>query len=486
MIQRFWGRIREFFTTSFATPLYGRVRSATQRWRSSYRTPTTNWTRSDYDYYNRLYRGQVKGLEVSALLLKPIISKLTSWTLGVVPNWKTENETSQEALMDWWNDHHPDILRAWRDALKVGDSVLVINSDLSVTRLPPECVDPIVADDDYANVIGWRVTQVLEHPETTQRMTVIDEYYVDRRIHRVEVDGTMRSEETYPNLLGRIPLVMIANQPDPGEFFGHAEAEALLPLLHKYGEVLEAAIEGNVLNGRPTPVLLFETVDDLEKFDEENATIEVQELPDGTSQRVKTYGIDLSQLMVASGADFKYESPGQFTDDVAKLLEILFYLLLQHAEIPEFMFGNAIPSSKASADAQLAPFIEYIKARRGEMAGWLTEIAEIALGYLALVTPGVTAETPMLQWEALDQDDGDLTLQTLQWAYMEGLIDRKTALQLAPVEIDNIDQVLNDAERERQEREAAQLDADEQAATVVQNVINRMRQTNNGVEQETA
>lgn len=453
-LQRFAGRITEFFVSNFATPIYNRVRSVTRRWRSSFKQPNNTWGRSDYAYFERLYRGQVTGLELSGLLTKPVVSKLASWTLGRAPRWKLDSETSQEALSQWWNDNHPDILRAWRGALKEGDAFLVVNPDLTITLLPPDSVDPIVDDNDFGNIIGWRVTQVLAHPDTTRRMTVEDEYYADRRIQRVTIDGVQRREDTFPNLLGRITLIHIPNQPEPGEVFGHAEAEALLPLLHKYGEVMESAIEGNVLQGRPTPVLLFETTQDLEKFDEENATIETHQLPNGTSQRVKTYEVDLSQLLVASGATFSYESPGAFTEDVAKLLEIMFYLLLEHSELPEFVFGNAVSSSKASAETQLPIFIEVIKARRGEMARWLTEIAEIALGLLALTTPGVTTATPTLQWEALDQEDGNLTLESIKFGYAEGLLDRRTALTMMPIEVEDPDAVLDAAMQEQKERAA--------------------------------
>lgn len=475
-VQRVWGQIQEFFTTA-TNNIYARVQMHVRRWRSTFRQPINNWARADYDYYRRLYYAQVTGLEVSALLVKPVVSKLASWTLGRAPKWKLDSEASQEALGDWWADHHPDILRAWRGALKQADAFVVVNSDLSVTLLPPDCVDPIVADDDYGNIIGWRVTQVLQHPETTQRMTITDEYYADRRVQRMEVDGALINEITYPNLLGRLQIVHIPNQTETGEIFGHAEAEALLPLLHKYGEVMESAIEGNVLNGRPTPVLTFETPEDLDKFDEENATFETQQLPNGTSIRVKTYNVDLTQLLIASGAEFKYESPGSFTGDTAQLLEIMFYLMLEHTELPEFVMGNAIASSKASAETQMPVFIEFIKARRGEMARWLTEIAEIALGYLSLTTPGVSVVTPMLQWEALDQEDGNLTLEAIKWAYMEGLLTELTALQLMPVEVDDPEAEIAKAKKEREERMAAEIEQqreEKQFDADLENQINQL------------
>lgn len=456
------GRIREFFSLQ-SNDFISRVRSVTRRWRSSYRQPTHNWNRSDYDYFQRLYRCQVVGMELSGLLVKPLASKIAAWTLGRAPKWKLDSESSQEALAEFWTDNHPDILRAWRAAIKQGDAFVVVNSDLTITLLPPDCVDPIVDEADFASILGWRVTQTLAHPEDTRRMTVVDEYYADRRVHRIEVNTIPTQTVTYPNLLGRLTLVHIANQPDSGETFGHAEAEALLPLLHRYGEVFDAAIEGNVLQGRPTPVLTFETVQDLQTFDAENATIETQSLPSGRTERVKTYDVDLSQLLVASGATFSYESPGSFVGDTAQLLEVMFYLLLEHSELPEFVFGNAISSSKASAEAQMPIFERFIEGRRGEMTSWLTQIAEIALGYLALMTPGVTLETPVIQWQKLTQD-GRLTLDALQWAYLEGLIDRRTALILAPIEVEDIDQVLDAADEEAKERAAMmpEMQPDEQ------------------------
>jgi hypothetical protein len=476
LVQRIIGRVLEFYSTS-SNEIITRVRSITRRWRSSYRQPTHDWGRSDYAFWQRAYYGRATGLELSGLLIRPIVSKLSAWTLGRAPTWKLDSESSQQALADWWATAHPDVLAAWRGALKQGDSFAVVNSDLSITLLPPDSVDPIVDEADYANVVGWRVTQVLAHPETTQRMVIIDEYYADRRVHRVEVNTIPTQTITYPNLIGRIPLVVISNQPDPGETFGHAEAEALLPLLHRYGEVFDAAIEGNVLQGRPTPVLTFETVQDLEKFDEENATTETQTLPNGQSQRIKVYDIDLSQLLVASGATFSYESPGSFSADTSKILEILFYLILEHSELPEFVFGNAISSSKASAEAQMPIWVRFIEARRGDMVGWLTEIAEIALGYLALTTPGVTLATPTLQWEELDSADGTLTLASVQWAYLEGLIDRRTALTLLPVTVEDPDQILDAADAEAKERAAAfpETTADEnQFDSDLENQINQL------------
>lgn len=475
LLQRIAGRITEFFISS-TNEIYNRARVFTRRFRSSFTKPSNDWGRSDYAFWRRACHGHAVGLELSGLLIKPLVSKVAAWTLGRPPSWKCESEVSQEALTAWWGDHHPEILRVWRSALKQGDSALVVNADLSVTLIQPDIVDPIVADDDFGNILGWRVTQTLQHPETTQRMLVIDEYYVDRRVHTVQIDGIERSRQVFPNLIGRLPIVLIANHPDDGETFGHAEAEALIALFHRYGAVLEAAVEGNILQGRPTPVISFENVQDHDKFWELYGETERRTLPDGTTESTPTLDVDLSQLLTMVNGEFDYKTPGNFSDDVAKLLEILFYLFLQHAELPEFVMGNAISSSKASAETQMPVFEKFIEMYQGEMGGWLKEIGAIVLAYLSLMQPGVTAEVPGLQWKKLTQD-GRLTLDTIVWALEKGLLDRRTALMLAPVEVEDMDAVLDAAEEERVQRQEESLaQAQAMAATRPQQPPNNARE----------
>ena len=301
---------------------------------------------------------------------------------------------------------------------------------------------------------------MLPHPSDESRMWIEDEWREDGFQRTVKIDGVITDFKTWPNPVpGLLPVIHISNRPLSNQTFGHPECEGLVSLLHKYGEVLDAAIEGNVLQGRPTPVLTFETVQDLEAFDTANAVTETQQLPDGRTQTVKTYDIDLSQLLVASGAEFNYKAPGSFVGDTEKILGLLFYLLLEHTQLPEFIFGNAITSSKASAETQMPVFIEYIKMRRSEMSLWLNEIAQVVAVYLSLVSPDlVTQEQPGIQWEQLDHEDGSLTLETIKWAYLEGLIDERTALMLAPVEFEEIDQILEAAKEQNEEKRQSSRD----------------------------
>lgn len=461
MAKSIFGRIYEFFSTSAnaLTRVASSYWSRLNRWNA----PKYSWDRPDYQFWRAAYYCRAKGLELSGLFIKPLVNKVAAWTFGRPPHWSLESETAEQALADWWDTNHPTVLACWRDGLKQGDMYLVINPDLTITPVIPDLVEPIVNKDDYSEVIGQRITQIFTHPQDNyKKQVVIDEYTLDGRTRIWERDGKEYRRESWPNLIGRLPIVQISNQKQAGEAFGHPEAEALVTAFQRYGATLEAAIDGNQLQGRPTPVLKFETIEGYNQFWSDFGSTETQELPDGTTQTVTGLNVDLSQLLTVAGADFSYESPGSFAQDTIRLLEIIFLLVLEHTELPEFVFGNAIASSKASAETQLPVFIRFIEMKRAEMGEWLTELAEIALAYLGLTQPGVgTAESPVLQWEQLEQDDGRLALDVITWAFSEGLLDKRTALMLAPIDVEDIEAVLEQAEKERQERQE-QFDQTEQ------------------------
>lgn len=457
MMVRYRRFVRQFFTTAFDVTSRYVARVIRPRIAPGTGYPVETWARPNYEYWRKLYYCRVPGMEISGVFVKPIVNKIASWVLGRTPVWKTSNAAATDALNTWMASAHASILRAYRSSLKQGDAFVVINADLTITIVRPDDVEPIVADDDFGRVIGWRIVQTKTHPtELSRRQTIIDEYYADRRVHIVMVDGIERSTRTYRNVIGVIPVVHIANRPDDGEQFGHPEAEGLVETFQRYNAVIESAVDGNLLQGRPTPVAAFDDAEDLDKFWADYGTTETQELPDGTTETVPHLDVDLSNLVTLSGGSFSYQAPGAFAGDVSIILGLLFYLILEHEEIPEFVMGNAIQSSNASADAQMPIWEVFIQERRADITGWLTQIAIIVLAYMRYLRPALgRVDVPMLQWWAISQD-GRLTLDTITWAYERGIIDARTALTLAPVQFADIDELLDAA---RAEREAAQAAA---------------------------
>lgn len=388
--------------------------------------PTRDFTTADYRYWDKARRAKARGLEISGLLLKPLASKTAAWTLGASLTW--EAGASSDALNAWWARQHPHIVRAYEEALNLGDCYLVVNADLSLTVIPPHVVEPLLDAD--GSVSGWRIT------ETNDALTTVDEYTRTHRTRRTLRGGVSIKTEKYANLLGLLPVIHIANRTGADEFYGRPEGDALILALQRYGDLLDAAIRGNIRQGRPTPVIeRMGTAEQVRKFWEQFGRRETNTLPDGTTESVDVIDFDPDQLLTLGGeAQFRYAAPGSFSTDTQNLLGILFYLVLQHSEIPEAVWGASIPSSRASADTQMQPFIQWIEKKRGLAAGWLHELARVVLATMALTDWRIDDAVRLsIQWSPLTDEDKRLRLDTVSWAHDAGVIGDAEAKKLLAI-----------------------------------------------------
>lgn len=434
------------------------------QWLDEFRiAPTRDVGQSDYIFWDKALRGKATGLEISGAFLKPLASKIAAWAMGAQPKFKFEQAKTQQLFSAWYAKHMADILRTFEDAVGKGDAYLVVNppderGDLSITVVPPNVVTPLVDEQNYSRIIGWRISEVYAHPTRPgDSMTIVDDYTATERVHKVYKSGILMEMQTYKNLIGRVPVVHIAYDRGSDEMFGHPAGEGLIEILHRYGEVMEAAIVGNIKQGRPTPVLeKMGSMSAIREWWAEFGRKETRELPDGTTE---TYWVlDLSSdnaITLGGDATFKYAFPGNFSSDTVAILGLLFYLMLQHTEIPEFIWGNAIASSKASAESQLPPFVKFIEKIQGQCLYWINDLTAIVTGYLSLYERGVAADDEaLIQWPKLTTQDGTLTLNAIKLGLDAGLLDDETALALMPLDIDDPAGVLAKAKQEAEERQA--------------------------------
>ncbi len=422
--------------------------------------PTRDFSTADYRYWDKARRAKARGLEISGLLLKPLASKAAAWVLGDAPTWVIEAVGARHAMPSpdnrtastlnaWWADHHADILRGYEEALNLGDAYLVINADLSVTVLPPHVVEPLL--DGAGQVAGWRITETIStgvpvsgslgisspplyamERGTGGEVTVVDEYTAAERVRRIVRGGVSVRTERYANLIGRVPVIHIANRCGADEFYGRPEGDALIPTLQRYGDVIDAAIRGNIRQGRPTPVIeRMGTAEQVRKFWEKFGRRESSTLPDGSTETVDVIDFDPDQLLTLGGeAQFKYAAPGSFSGDTQTLLSLLFYLIVQHSEIPEAVWGASIPSSRASAETQMQPFVKWIQKKRGLAERWMIDLARVVLAYAAVIDWRIDAGAMLrIGWAPLTEADGRLALDTVAWAHGAGVIGNDEARQ---------------------------------------------------------
>ena len=148
---------------------------------------------------------------------------------------------------------------------------------IAIPDLPVEAevIERIVDRDDYSILLGYLIIE--RHPHPTERgscQTIEDIYTATERTRIIRQEGgaPVGEPQVFPNLIGRIPIVHIANNRSADEYYGTPELEATIELLQQYGEVIAAAISGNIRQGRPTPAIDFKDEESLAAYWDEYAT----------------------------------------------------------------------------------------------------------------------------------------------------------------------------------------------------------------------
>lgn len=429
--------------------LIGRVSSPFKRTLSNAVT-SVDTTSPDYPFWSYLRRGKQRGYQIGALFTKRICEVDAEWTLGRGFTVETENTAIDEAIGDFLREHLNTILQCRKDASALGDAYLIVNADATLTMVNPDTVEIITDPMDYTNVIEYKITTVLN------TVTIIDEYFIDKRIVTLKEANKTPITQIYPNLLGRMAVIHLANDAEVNEIYGHPIYEALLTLFARYDDVIQKSLDGVEIMGRPIPVA--EGLKDPTLAKAENSTrSEVVYNPDGSTETVPVIDFeDLTMLWLGEGASFKFAAPGSFSADSVAMLKKLFYLMLEHIGIPEWAWGGAVSGGIGgdSVSAQMPAFIRYLEGRRAQVQPFVVNLMLTWLAAKALVAPIGTVEEVEINWPELDKTDENLLLEKIKYAADTGKITAETALRLLDL-VDDPASEIAAAQKEADENEAA-------------------------------
>lgn len=308
-----------------------------------------------------------------------------------------------------------------------GNQFVVVNPDATLAVISPETVTVQYSASDYRRPIRYIIRTKME------KCRVEDIYEADKRTvkyHYYDERGTVTEE--YENLIGRIPIVHFVCDRSANEIYGRPIYEAAIPLMRNYDDLMFNMTEGVKVIGNPIPT--FEGLDNPEASKQLNSEQVNYTDENGNIQTQWVTRFDRNAgLWLGRGANSKMLSPQVgFTKDALDVLRQYFLLLLNHTRIPEFVWGGAINSSKASAETQLPPFLQYIKFRRLEMqgegadpalgieaAGGLLELLDIWLRTYKLLNPAIVVGPVRVEWPAIDLEDN---LLKYQWGtFLAGL-----------------------------------------------------------------
>ena len=420
---------------------------------------------ADYKFWDHLRRGKQDGYELGGLFAKPIAKIYTAFTLGRGVAVASEDEDTAEDVNKFLKDNWHEILRSYEHSIALGDMYIIINPDGSLQPVSPEKVEIMTDAVDQTQIIGYKITS------SFTKSTIIDEIRLDGRTITITQSSPKPGVPNptvleFNNLIGRLPVVHIANELSTNELTGHPAYEALLNLFAEYDDVLKNSLAGVKLLSNP--LLVAEDLGDAQKFLDDNKTgTETQKNADGKNITVPVIDLnDLEMFAVEGDGTLKFIQPDTFSVDAVAMLKKLFMLMLEHTSIPEWVWGGAVKSSKASVDAQAPAFVLQIMMRRLSAEKWILDLVDIWLRTQALFTPITIPDDISLQWEPVLEEDQTLLTAKVNAAFDRGALTPVTYLRLLHIVDDpeaEIERAKDEADARREEFEA-RLDQDLQNA----------------------
>jgi len=246
-----------------------------------------------------------------------------------------------------------------------------------------------------------------------------------------EVVGTRRE-----NVIGELPIVHISNLPVPFSFWGQSDLSPIVSLNKEFNE--KATDLSDTLNYQGSPIVIVKGA----------KTRNLQRGPNqvwgGLPRDSQVDTLDIS------GA----------TSEVSKYLELIKQSMHELSGIPEATLGKMQPISNTSAAAleiQYLPLMEKTKVKRLSYGKGIKEVNRLILKTLEVkeeLNLGKDKEryiTEIIFPSPLPKDEQKF-LQNAQMELNMGVASKKEiAIRMGK---DNIDEILEDAQKDRQEEES--------------------------------
>jgi hypothetical protein len=461
----------------------------------------------DYLSYERMYYGRLQNFEIAGLFFQPIVRHIADFMIGRgmsiqvdAPKEATEVEGrtvltptyTNQLLTRWTSASALDFYNIVVQTMKFGDYYTAIEDDGSITHIAPTNVNKVF-DPLSGRVLSFQIysktTEIAGNGRAVEYVYRDTRTYTERTIERrlasapdrpsswqsvrlqqINPDGTVVAlPNPIPNTIGRLDVVHWTNNRSAADAYGYSEVYPLVTLLRRYDDLMNSALIGNKLMGRPTPV--FKGIKDVKGFIEMFGV--VRRDASGATRLVMDWKAEQVQVL-GEGADFVLASPLPFASDTATLLNILFWILSQHSSVPEFVWGIAVQGSKASVGEQMPPFQKFIEGKRKQFQGTPSdellgttakdgfhELTDIWLRKRKLNDGKVSLDDPtVITWPDMTDREAELTRRLVEYALNQGIMTEGTALRIINGLIGDfmpdVSEELTNARTERVERAAAE------------------------------
>ena len=345
---------------------------------------TLDSSQVDYPLAQQLYRNTADNYKLGAAFAKPVVNT-TAGFMGAPAFTHVDLEADQaleQAVQKWTGK----ILRVNRNTLRDGDVYVRIvrlpgrfdnKQTFDLQLIPPEWVTPV--PDPLTG--SWQML-IIRHPVVVTDATgrKIGDYNIIEtltpRERVIEADSRAPAElrqknGTEPNPWGFIPVVHFRNEAEENQLFGCSELEPIEPFMKAYHDTMLNAVQGSKLFSRPKTKFALK---DVQKFLSDNFSPE--EVQSG-----KLPFADKEIFLMQENDNVSFITADSGLAGTTTLLKFIFRNIVDVSETPEFAFGTAVASSKASVSEQMVPLARKIRRKRGMFEEGYGELAGM---YLAM------------------------------------------------------------------------------------------------------
>jgi hypothetical protein len=367
----------------------GSLPTTTGSFASTYRLDSTT---VDYALARKLYYNQDPRYKLGAGFARPAID-VPAGFMGVPILTSPEELGGKE--QEWLNRSIKawagKIMKAHKMVLRDGEVLVRLNpdnrspayaalfgdddKDLGLTLIPTEAFEIISMDEDLEAIEAVKIKHVFLRPDSGGNMrevTLFETITADEINLKYENDE--QPERTMRNPMGFVPAVRFENEDETGQLHASSELEPVEPYLKFYHDVMLHAGSASQLHSTAKLIIRAR---DIERFLKSNFTdTEI------TEKRLRFKNKDVlffesgEPSLVATGSNIYAEGADIIQasaplGDTTTLLEFIFLNIVDVTEIPEWAFGGAIASSKASVGEQSSPLVHKVTRKRAMVEnGW--------------------------------------------------------------------------------------------------------------------
>ncbi|AJA42404.1 phage portal protein [Alkalihalobacillus alcalophilus ATCC 27647 = CGMCC 1.3604] len=376
---------------------------------------TLDSKRVDYPLARELYHNTAEDYKLGAGFVKPIVNTVAAFT--GLPEFVHEEQDAKATLDSFREKNVSKMMKTQLNALREGDCFVMLTrqqkgsvlfpedeSRIKYTILPPEQIEKIVFDPLTREPLEYVLASYHSWEENGSKRQATVRQRISAEKEIIEIDGDTPPDiepGEHSNKWGFIPIVHFKNESDELEGFGRSEAEPIEPFLKAYHDVMLHAIQGSKMHSTPKLKLKLTDVD---AFLSNNFGIEDAEKELSEGKTIDLEGHEL--IMLQDDEDAGYVEVRSAIGDAAVLLKLLFYMIVDTSEVPEFAFGVHTPSSQASVKEQMPILIRRIERKREQFEESWQLMARMVLAMTAL-SQGIAYKSyaASLKWESIDPRD---------------------------------------------------------------------------------